>query len=277
MAQHESRLEHQEQDGEKDGETQVFVRQDIVNQMRCAVGVLLMTCLILCLGECTVDETILGIHDSCFGICIVFLINTSCSLVTLHKNLTALVACVLTQKLLNVSIVLQQFQCHIARGITGMNGCIGFQELLDMPNAVLYLMSIVDMDVARRRIGTLIHLNHGAEQLFNTHTVLKRRGNQWCTQQCGEHFEIHLVTALLKFVIHIQGAHYRQVHIQQLRGQIKIALQIRRVNHIDDNIGNIVCQMLAHIKFLRRIARQRISARQVGQIKLITEIAGMSN
>ena len=36
-------------------------------------------------------------------------------------------------------------------------------------------------------------------------------------------------------------------------------------------------QMLAHIQFLRRIARQRISARQVGQIKLITEIAGMSN
>ena len=86
-----------------------------------------------------------------------------------------------------------------------------------------------------------------------------------------------MVTTPFEFVVHIQCTNHSDIHIYQLCCQIEIALQVRGVNDIDDNVGSLFRQMLSHIEFFRRIARQRIGAWQVGQREVVTEELSLSH
>ena len=138
-----------------------------------AIGVLLVTRLKLRLSQCTIDESVFRIHDSRLRVCQCLLINTGGSLVTLHEDCLAVLPSLLLHEVLDVRVVLQEFQGDITGGIAGMNGRVWLQELLNMMDAVFYLMSVVDMDMACRCIDTLIHLDDCLEQLFNTHAALE--------------------------------------------------------------------------------------------------------
>ena len=104
---------------------------------------------------------------------------------------------------------------------------ISLQILLDMTDTLLYLMSIVDMQMARGTLFALIDLNHGTEKFLESPTRLKRRGNHRHTKERRERRDIQFITTALKLVIHIQGAHHTHIHIHQLGGEIQVALQIR--------------------------------------------------
>ena len=144
-----------------------------------------------------------------------------------------------------------------------------------MGDAVLYLVSVVDVDVPGRMADTLIDLNDGAEQGFDTHAALERRRHQGRTQQGGQHLQVQRVTTTLELVVHVECYHHRNIHIQQLGGQIEVALDVGRVNDVDDDVRCLFRQVLAHVEFLWRVARQRIGAWQVGQVELVAEIGGM--
>ena len=59
------------------------------------------------------------------------------------------------------------------------------------------------------------------------------------------------------------------MHIHQLRGQIQVALDVGRVNHVEDNIWGIVHQLATDIQFFRGIGRQGIGAWQVHDFDVI--------
>ena len=148
---------------------------------------------------------------------------------------------------------------------------VGLQVLLDMRDTVLDLMTVVDVQVSRELTGTLVHLDDGTEQIFYALSALKRCRNHWHTKQRTQRVEVNLVATAFKLVVHIQRAHHAYVHVHQLGGKIQVTLQVRRVDDVNHHIRHFLGQMLAYIQFLGRIARERVSARQVGEVKLVTE------
>ncbi len=61
-------MEHHVEQDEEDGETSVLVGDDAVNEVCGLIGIGLVALGISRLLQCTVDETVFCIHDSCFGV-----------------------------------------------------------------------------------------------------------------------------------------------------------------------------------------------------------------
>ena len=83
-----------------------------------------------------------------------------------------------------------------------------------------------------------------------------------------------MITSTLKLVVHIQRTHHAHVHIDELGGEIQVALKVRGVDDVNHHIGHLLAEVLAHIEFLGGIARHGIGARKVGEQELIAKHRG---
>ena len=99
----------------------------------------------------------------------------------------------------------------------------------------------------------------------------KRGGYHRNTEKSAQCVEINLIATTFKLVVHIQGAHHADVHIDQLGGKIEVALKVGGIDDIDNHIGHLLCQMVPDVKFFRRIAGKGVSAGQVGKVELVAE------
>ena len=54
-----------------------------------------------------------------------------------------------------------------------------------------------------------------------------------------------------------------------MRSKIQVPLQVGRVHHVDDEIRRFFNDVFAHIQFLGRISRERVSARKVDDAEVI--------
>ena len=115
LSEDEGCLEHEEEDEEEDGESQVFVRQDVVYDVSGLVGILLVAGLEMCFRQRSVDESVLGIHDSRLGVAVGFFKDTGSSLVALDEDGLATLSGLLAHETLDICVVFQQFQRHITR------------------------------------------------------------------------------------------------------------------------------------------------------------------
>ena len=132
------------------------------------------------------------------------------------------------------------------------------QMRLNLRNAMLNLVTIVDVNMSNRChlfARLLITLNNFMKQRLNSFACLKHRGQHSHAQEFGKLFKINVVAALLRFIKHIQSTNHGHVHIDKLRREVKITLQIATVNDIDDHVGILLNELFAHIKFLGRIGR----------------------
>ena len=93
---------------------------------------------------------------------------------------------------------------------------VGLQELLYLADAVLNLVTIVDMDVARGTLRVLIHLDDGLEQLLHAHARLERRGHHRHAEERGKRLQVYLVAPALELVVHIQGTDHAHIHVDEL-------------------------------------------------------------
>ena len=145
-------LEHHKQYQEENGKTDVFVRQHIVYHVRIAVDVLFRTRPVAGLGQRTVDKAILGIHDGRLRVATGFFQHTVGGVIAHSQQLFAILRTVLISKMLthvlrDIGVILQQLDSQIARRITLAYMLVSLQELLYVADAVLYLMTVVDVDV----------------------------------------------------------------------------------------------------------------------------------
>ena len=136
--------------------------------------------------------------------------------------------------------------------------CVLPQMRLNLCNAMLNLVTIVDMEVSNRChlfARLFITLNNFMKQRLNSLACLKHRGQHGHAQEVGKLFKIDVITTLLRFIKHIQSTNHGHVHINKLRCEIKIAFQITTIDDIDDHVGILLNKLFTHIKFLGRIGR----------------------
>ena len=58
---------------------------------------------------------------------------------------------------------------------------------------------------------------------------------------------VQLVAARLQFVIHIQCADEREVHINQLGRQVEISLQVRCIYDVNNHVRRLFYQLFAYV------------------------------
>ena len=76
-------------------------------------------------------------------------------------------------------------------------------------------------------------------------------------------FDINGTAVGTHLVHHIQCEYHRNVQLEQLHGQIQVALNVGSVRDIDDTIRFLVQDVIAGDNLLLRIGAQRIDPRQV--------------
>ena len=89
------------------------------------------------------------------------------------------------------------------------------------------------------------------KKLFHSLTALEYRWNHGHTKEFGQLVDIDFITTPLGLIKHVECTHHAQVHINELRCEIEVAFEIACVKHIDDNVGCLVYDLFAHIKFFR--------------------------
>ena len=108
------------------------------------------------------------------------------------------------------------------------------------------------------------------EETVDTHTGTTRSRHHRDTKQGGKLVKVKAVTAALQLVIHIEGHHHGDIHIDKLRCEVEVALQVGGVDDIENDIRVLVKDMTAHIELLRRIGTERIGAGEVDEVDGIT-------
>ena len=140
--------------------------------MRCLVSVLLFARSVSGFCQCSVDETVLGVHDGSLAVLSCFFFYAPCCIVAVSHDFF----CVgeLCHKLLDLMVVLQQFDGEVACGVFLSDVEFLLQVFLNTGYSVLYFVSVVDVYVSVFRVValfSLVVLYDGAEEIVKSSSV----------------------------------------------------------------------------------------------------------
>ena len=133
---------------------------------------------------------------------------------------------------------------------------------------------ILDFLLLPHEVSSLIETDNHMKQVLHPGSGPADRRHHRHAQQLREFLDIELVSAAFQRIKHIQCHHHAHIHVNQLGRQIQVPFQVSRIHHIDNHIGRLFNDMLAHIQFLGTVGRKRVCARQVYQpeaVPLIVE------
>ncbi|KAF5028222.1 hypothetical protein DSECCO2_661340 [anaerobic digester metagenome] len=102
------------------------------------------------------------------------------------------------------------------------------------------------MDVTYGCITILVHFYYLIQQCIYTFAFGTYGGHKRYAEQLTQVFIINLAARAQKFIIHVEGTHQTDVHINKLCGKVKITLKIRAVKNIYHYIGYRVNDKIAH-------------------------------
>lgn len=74
---------------------------------------------------------------------------------------------------------------------------------------------------------------------------------------------------MLQCVVHVECHHHAHIHVDELGGEIEVALQVACIHYVDNDVGCLIDDVLTHVKFFGTVCRERIGARQVDQPEVI--------
>ena len=83
------------------------------------------------------------------------------------------------------------------------------------------------------------------------------------SDQAGELLEIELLTVALGHVYHVQSDHHRQSELEQLSGEIEVALQVACVDDVDDHVHALLEQKVSSDDLLLRICGQAVDPGEI--------------
>ena len=86
----------------------------------------------------------------------------------------------------------------------------------------------------------------------------------WDAQGSAEMGRVNLMPILLRHVDHVQGDEGRIAQLDHLRGKIKVALEIRRIDHHDDQLGRRHFRQTMKQHVARNLLVERLRAKAVG-------------
>ena len=156
----------------------------------------------------------------------------------------------------------------------GQRGALGV-VLDEMPHGVQRAVhrAAVVLDAAKvlpqRRFLVARDVHGMTHQLVHALVLRRRDRHDRHAQHALHRVDVHRAAVAGQLVHHVQRHDHRHVHLQQLHRQIQIALDVRRVDDVDDGLGLSLQHEIARDELLARIRRHRIDARQVGDQRVL--------
>ena len=132
------------------------------------------------------------------------------------------------------------------------------------------LFHIIGEAQGGRRDGPLLaRLDGGLHHVF--HTAAFERGglHDRAAQALREGVHVDLVAVFLHEVHHVEGHDRGDAQIDDLGGEVQVALEVRRVHQVDDRVGLAAHEVVAGDDLLGGVGRERVHAGQVGDDHLL--------
>ena len=97
------------------------------------------------------------------------------------------------------------------------------------------------------------------------YTLILRGGNRnhRRSEECFHCVYVDHAAVLIHFIHHVESDYNRDVHFQQLHGQIQIPLNIGRVHDIDDRLRLFIQDKVSRDQFLFGVGRHGVDARKI--------------
>ena len=134
-------------------------------------------------------------------------------------------------------------------------------EVLDVCQRVLHAAV---KDVQRLKGTALLREFCGLLRCVHAALALQGRGRQDLTaQRRAELLHVDFVTVLARDVDHVERDDHRNAQLGELRGQVEVALDVRRIHDVEDRVGLLADQIAARDDLLQRVGREGVNARQV--------------
>ena len=173
--------------------------------------------------------------------------------------------------------MLQKFDSEVAGGIALAQVDLLLEVLLHIADAVLDLVTVVDVDMARVgmvALYALVEADDGMEEFLHTAPRGEDRGHHRHAEEAGELLHAEGVAPLLGLVVHIERTDHGDVHVDELGGEVEIALEVTGVDDVDDEVGRMVDELLANVEFLWRIGREGVGAGEIDKLDMVALILG---
>ena len=117
-----------------------------------------------------------------------------------------------------------------------------------------------------RQLADLVLAGQVDGALGGNHAALALQGadlNDGAAKSLFQLGRVDLVTVLADQIHHVDGNDHRDAQLQQLGGEVKVALDVGAVDDIQNSVRAVIDQILTGDDLLQRVGRQRIDARQV--------------
>ena len=138
-----------------------------------------------------------------------------------------------------------------------------------VPVLKVFLHFGVDVPVLVEEVYTLIEVDDDVEQFLDAFPAFEHGRYHRHAEQLSQFLVVNSIAPVFKLVKHVEGTHHAQVHVDELCGQVEVSFDVRGVNHIDDDVGSLLYNLLAYIQFFRTVCGERVGARQVHDVEFV--------
>ena len=138
---------------------------------------------------------------------------------------------------------------------------LALNGLFDVCNGVLHAAG-----EHMRQLAHLVGLGSGGGLFGCFHTALALQGadlHHLAAQLGGQLLHVDLVAVLADQVHHVHGHHNGQAQLQQLGGQVQVALDVGAVHDVQDGVGLLLHQIAAGHNLFQGVGAQAVNAGQV--------------
>ncbi len=155
---------------------------------------------------------------------------------------------------LNLLVIFKELDRKVTSGVLATDVLILLDQCLDAVDAPFEFLAVIDVDVASQPlVMLLVDLDHRVQQLRDPGSVTADCRADRHSEKVAELLDVEFVSPRLKLVIHIQSHDDTKVHVDDLCGQVEVPFDVGCVNHIHDNVWDILHQILADVEFLRAV------------------------
>ena len=103
------------------------------------------------------------------------------------------------------------------------------------------------MDMANHGMTVFSNSDNSVEKLSDSLSGARHCRNYRHSDHLAQFLVVERYSFLFELIEHIERDNHRPVHVDQLCGQIEIALEICGIDNIDDDIGLVIAQIFADI------------------------------
>ncbi len=118
--------------------------------------------------------------------------------------------------------------------------------------------------LALRRFLILRNMNRVINQFTDAFILGSGNGDDRNAEHLFHAVDVNRAAVAGDFIHHVQGDDCRNTQLKHLHGQVKVAVNIRGVNDVDNRLRFIIQNKIAGYQFLTAVRRQGVDTRQVG-------------